>query len=186
MQQHIEALIFAADSPLTVEEIRGCIKKLLGTELSQEQVQIEIDRLVTKYNDEQYSFHIVPIAGGYQFFTKNIYEPTIAEYVKHKLNKKLSTAQLECLSIIAYKQPASKSDIEQIRGVNCDYAIQKLLEKDLILISGRSEAVGKPILYSVSEYFLNYFGIDSTVSLPKIKEVEVQEENSVGAPIEVL
>ncbi len=184
MQQHIEALIFAADSPLTVEEIQTCIKKLLGTELSKEQVQNDLDALVAKYDDEQFSFHIVPIAGGYQFFTKNTYEPTIAEYVKQKLNKKLSTAQLECLSIIAYKQPVSKSDIEQIRGVNCDYAIQKLLEKDLIVISGRSEAVGKPILYTVSPYFLNYFGINSTLDLPKLKEIEIHEENVIGVPSE--
>jgi segregation and condensation protein B len=186
MQQHIEALIFAADSPLTIEEIQLCLKKLAGTELSKEQVQHEIDALVAKYEDEQYSFHILPIAGGYQFFTKSTYEPTIAEYVKQKLNKKLSTGQLECLSIIAYKQPVSKSDIEQIRGVNCDYAIQKLLEKDLIVISGRGEGVGKPILYSVSQYFLNYFGINDTGDLPKLKEIEVQEENAIGVPSEIL
>jgi segregation and condensation protein B len=186
MQQHIEALIFASDSPLTIEEIQVCIKKLLGTELSSEQIQTDIDALVAKYEDEQFSFHIIPIAGGYQFFTKNSYEPTIAEFVKHKLNKKLSTGQLECLSIIAYKHPVSKSDIEQIRGVNCDYAIQKLLEKDLIIISGRSESAGKAILYSVSPYFLNYFGINSTADLPKLKEIEVIEENSIGIPNEVL
>ncbi|MFN9495354.1 MAG: SMC-Scp complex subunit ScpB, partial [Bacteroidota bacterium] len=80
----------------------------------------------------------------------------------------------------------SKSDIEQIRGVNCDYAIQKLLEKDLIIISGRSESAGKAILYSVSPYFLNYFGINSTADLPKLKEIEVIEENSIGIPNEVL
>ena len=93
-----------------------------------------------------------------------------------KFIKKLSTASLETLAIIAYKQPITKSEIESIRGVNCDYAVQKLLEKDLIIISGRNEdAVGKPLIYATSKSFMDYFGINSADDLPKISEVLMEE-----------
>jgi segregation and condensation protein B len=86
---------------------------------------------------------------------------------------------LETLAIIAYKQPITKLEIEQIRGVSCDYSIQKLLEKDLIHISGKSETVGKPLLYGTSKMFMDYFGINSTADLPKLKDI-ISEEQSVG------
>ena len=93
-----------------------------------------------------------------------------------KFIKRLSSASLETLAIIAYKQPITKSEIESIRGVNCDYAVQKLLEKDLVIISGRNEhAVGKPLLYSTSKSFMDYFGINSAEELPKITEVLMDE-----------
>ena len=184
MKAHIEALIFAADSPLTVDEIRLSLQKLNNAEVDVTEVQTALDALVDKYENGDFAFTILPIAGGYQFFTKSQYEPIVAEHIKQKLNKRLSTGQLETLSIIAYKQPVSKSEIEQIRGVNCDYVVQKLLEKELIFISGRSEGVGKPILYSVSDYFLNYFGLNSVDDMPKLKEVETTVENVIGAPAE--
>jgi segregation and condensation protein B len=83
---------------------------------------------------------------------------------------------METLAIIAYKQPITKSEIESIRGVNCDYAVQKLLEKDLVIISGRNEdAVGKPLIYATSKSFMDYFGINSADELPKINEVLMEE-----------
>jgi len=91
--------------------------------------------------------------------------------------KKLSQAALETLAIVAYKQPVTKPDIEQIRGVNCDYSIQKLLEKELITIVGKSEAIGKPILYGTSPLFMDYFGINSIKELPHIKELT---DNSIS------
>ena len=99
--------------------------------------------------------------------------------MKQQHRKKLSTASLETLAIIAYKQPISKVDIEAIRGVNCDYAVQKLLEKELVSISGRAETVGKPLLYKTSEKFMSYFGLKNIQDLPKPKELELTE-NSIG------
>jgi segregation and condensation protein B len=153
---------------------------LLGTEVDSNQVQDAVDDLVEKYEGD-FAFQILPIAGGYQFFTKSEFERVVSEHIKNKLNKRLSTGQLETLSIIAYKQPVSKTEIEQIRGVNCDYVVQKLLEKELVVISGRSESVGKPILYSISDYFLNYFGLNSVSDMPKLKEVEASVENVIGS-----
>jgi segregation and condensation protein B len=184
MRNQIEALIFAADSPLTIDEIGQCITKLMGLELTNEQIEEEVTALIKKYDEGDFAFRILPIAGGYQFFTKSDFDPIVSEYIKNKLNKRLSTGQLETLSIIAYKQPISKPEIEQIRGVNCDYAIHKLLEKELVAISGRSEGVGKAIQYSISPYFLNYFGLNSTDELPKLKDITASSENMIGVPLE--
>ena len=98
---------------------------------------------------------------------------------KQKIKKRLSTSALETLSIIAYKQPVTKPEIEKIRGVNCDYAVQKLLEKELIVMAGKSELPGRPVLYATSRRFMDYFGINNLSQLPDLKEMN-PEENVIG------
>jgi len=135
-----------------------------------------VEGIREKYNSEFYPFEIRQSGGGWQFLTKKEYHKTVAQLNGEKFLKRLSVAALETLAIIAYKQPITKSEIESIRGVNCDYAVQKLLEKDLIVISGRNEdAVGKPLVYATSRSFMDYFGINSTSDLPKINEVLMEE-----------
>jgi segregation and condensation protein B len=135
-----------------------------------------VNAIFEKYDSEFYAFEIVESGGGWQFLTKKEYHKTVAQLNGDKFLKKLSVAAIETLSIIAYKQPVTKSEIELIRGVNCDYAVQKLLEKDLVVISGRKEdAVGKPLIYATSRSFMDYFGINSPQDLPKIREVLEQE-----------
>ena len=182
IQSHIEALIFVAEEPLSVKDIQECLIRLVGLELSKEEIEANIEMLIARYHDGDYAFEIAPIAGGYQFLTKPAYQPTVSEFLKSKLNKRLSTNSLETLAIIAYKQPISKPDIERIRGVNCDYTIQKLLEKELVAIIGRSEEVGKPLLYGTSQFFMNYFGINSVHDLPKLRDLEQTTENVIGIP----
>ena len=176
---HIEALIFASDKPLAVTDITDLLNNAVGfieDRTTPEQVEAGILAIREKYDSEFYSFGLVESGGGWQFLTKQEYHKTIAQLNGDKFLKKLSAASIETLSIIAYKQPVTKSEIELIRGVNCDYAVQKLLEKDLIIISGRKEeAVGKPLVYSTSKSFMDYFGINSADDLPKIKEVLNQE-----------
>jgi segregation and condensation protein B len=110
--------------------------------------------------------------GGYQFLSKKDFHKTVAQLNGEKFLKRLSTAALETLAIIAYKQPITKSEIEAIRGVNCDYSIQKLLEKELIIITGRNENMpGKPLVYATSKSFMDYFGLNSPDELPKLKEI---------------
>jgi len=116
------------------------------------------------------------IAGGYMFMTKPIYHRIIGDFLKITSKKKLTKAALETLSIIAYKQPITKSEIESIRGVNADYAVQKLLEKELVEIEGRADSPGRPLLYATSTKFLNHFGIEGTNDLPKLKEFETPED----------
>jgi segregation and condensation protein B len=176
---HIEALIFASDKSLSAAEITELINTALGfieDRADTEQVQAAIDGIKEKYDSEFYAFELKQSGGGWQFLTKPEYHKTVALINGDKFIKRLSTASLETLSIIAYKQPITKSEIESIRGVNCDYAVQKLLEKDLVIISGRNEdAVGKPLIYSTSKSFMDYFGINSADELPKIDEVMMEE-----------
>ncbi len=176
---HIEALIFASDKALSNEEIIELINNALGfieDRADFEQIEIAIQGIKEKYDSEFYAFELKQSGGGWQFLTKPMYHKTIALLNGDKFLKKLSAAALETLAIIAYKQPITKSEIESIRGVNCDYAVQKLLEKDLIIISGRNEdAVGKPLIYATSKSFMDYFGINSASDLPKISEVLMEE-----------
>lgn len=172
---HIEALIFASDKPLAVTDLVELLNNAMGfieDRATEDQLNQAINAIKEKYESEFYSFGLVQIGGGWQFLTKKEYHKTIAQLNGDKFLKKLSAASIETLSIIAYKQPVTKSEIELIRGVNCDYAIQKLLEKELIIISGRKEdAVGKPLVYCTSKNFMDYFGINSADDLPKIKEI---------------
>ena len=172
---HIEALIFASDKPLAINDLAELLNNAMGfieDRASVEQVEAAINAIKEKYDSEFYAFGLMESGGGWQFLTKPEYHKTIAQLNGDKFLKKLSAASIETLSIIAYKQPVTKSEIELIRGVNCDYAVQKLLEKELIVISGRREdAVGKPLIYSTSKNFMDYFGINSSDDLPKIKEI---------------
>ena len=176
---HIEALIFASDKALSAAEITGLVNAALGfieDRADTEQVEAAIEGIREKYDSEFYAFELKQSGGGWQFLTKPEYHKTVALLNGDKFIKRLSAAALETLAIIAYKQPITKSEMEAIRGVNCDYAVQKLLEKDLVIISGRNEdAVGKPLIYATSKSFMDYFGINSADELPKISEVFMEE-----------
>ncbi len=176
---HIEALIFASDKPLTNLDLVELLNNAMGfieDRATLDQVEAAVEGIHEKYSAEFYAFELKQSGGGWQFLTKKEYHKTIAQLNGDKFLKRLSNAALETLSIIAYKQPITKSEIESIRGVNCDYAVQKLLEKDLVIIAGRKEeAVGKPLIYTTSKSFMDYFGINSADDLPKINEVLMEE-----------
>ena len=175
MTQHIEALVFASDKPLTSIEITELINSafaFMEDKISQELVEKSLEELEEKYENEAFPFEVKLSGGGWQFLTKKDYHKTVAQLNGDKFLKRLSAASLETLAIIAYKQPITKGEIESIRGVNSDYTVQKLLEKELAIISGRNEKMpGQPLLYSTSKNFMDYFGINSADDLPKIREV---------------
>jgi segregation and condensation protein B len=179
LQNHIESLIFCSTEPIKAAEIKQCLSEMFEADVPEEDVNSAIEALLTKYESEESPFQIFKIAGGYQFLTKPAYQSSIGILLKQKSKKRLSTSALETIAIIAYKQPISKAQIEQIRGVNCDYAIQKLLEKELIEIKGKSEGVGRPILYGTSQKFLDYFGINEIKDMPTPKDF-AHEENEIG------
>ncbi len=172
---HIEALIFTAERPLTTLELCDMLNNALGfiedrTTLDQAEAAVEAIR--EKYASEFYPFEVRESGGGWQFLTKKEYHKTVAQINGDKFLKRLSTASLETLSIIAYKQPITKGEMEAIRGVSCDYSVQKLLEKELIVILGRNEKLpGHPLIYGTSRSFMDYFGINTPEDLPKIKEI---------------
>ncbi|MEZ5045558.1 MAG: SMC-Scp complex subunit ScpB [Chitinophagaceae bacterium] len=175
-----EALIFASDKPLSSDEIANLITQ---SNIQEEDEQIDTSKLqsaleaiVEKYSADFYPFEVKQIGGGYQFLSKKDFYPMIAKLNGEKYTKRLSTAALETLAIIAYKQPVTKAEIEYIRGVNSDYSVQKLLDKELIIISGRLEdQVGKPLTFSTSKSFIDYLGLNSIDELPKFAEIVQQE-----------
>lgn len=164
---------------MSFEEIHMTLNECFQSQFSEEEISKAIDILIGRYNEEMYAFEIIEIGGGFRFMTKGAYHQTISTYLRQNTHKKLSKAALETLSIIAYKQPVTKTEVEMIRGVNSDFSVQKLLEKELIEINGRSEGPGRPLLYKTTEKFMDYFGLKSMEELPQLKEIE-PEVNQIG------
>jgi segregation and condensation protein B len=152
---------------------------MFQAEVPQEHIESALQALQEKYQSDDFSFALEHVGGGYQFLTKPAYQVSIGILLKQQSQKRLSTAQLETLAIVAYKQPITKGEVEQIRGVNSDYSVQKLLEKELIEIKGKSDGVGRPLIYGTSDKFMEYFGINSIQELPHPKDFS-QPENQIG------
>jgi len=166
----VEALLFALEGPLTLDDFARAIE---GVE--NRQIRRAVEELKEEYADSKHSFTIRRIAGGYQLVTL----PQFAEYIKKlkDTTKKtsLSKAALETLAIIAYRQPAIKAQIEEIRGVASDSVVRSLLEKKLIRIVGRKKMLGRPLMYGTTARFLDYFGLASIKELPKLEDFELPE-----------
>ena len=187
LAQQIEALIFTAEQPISVQEMKTCMEDLFEAKIKVEDLAAAILELQERYAQEIYAVEILEIAGGFQFMTKPAFHPVVGQYLRQTTKKRLSRAAMETLSIIAYKQPVTKSEMEKIRGVSCDYAVQKLLEKELVDIKGRSDGPGKPLIYGTSERFMDYFGLKNLGELPKPKDFK-EPDSEIGekAPIEEL
>ncbi|MBI1225708.1 MAG: SMC-Scp complex subunit ScpB [Bacteroidetes bacterium] len=185
LAQHIEALVFAADAPLSPDDIRQVLDEAFETEFTTEAIANAIAEVKARYADENFAIELVQIAGGLQFMTKGAYHAVIGTWLKQTTKKRLSQAAIETLAVIAYKQPVSKTEIEQIRGVSSDYSLQKLLEKELVSITGRSDGPGRPLLYGTSIKFMDYFGLKDLSDLPKPKDFkDPDQEIGERAPIE--
>ena len=179
LKQHVEALIFVSPQAIALADLHSVLAEVFQAEVPEVALLDAIAAIEAQYRQDQYAFELIEIAGGYQFMTKGAYHNTVAVHLKQTTKKRLSQAALETLAIVAYKQPVSKSDLEAIRGVNCDYALQKLLEKELVMITGRSEGPGRPLLYATSEKFMDYMGIKTLTDLPRPKDFK-EVENMVG------
>lgn len=179
LQNHIEALIFCAITPLKEIEISNCLIEMFDAEIPAKDIDSAITNIQEKFEQEQFSFELVRSGGGYQFLTKPAYQASIGILLKQQSKRRLSTSALETLSIIAYKQPVTRLEMEQIRGVNCDYSVNRLLDKGLIEIKGKAETIGRPILYGTSNQFMDYFGINDIAELPTPKDF-AQLENEIG------
>jgi segregation and condensation protein B len=170
----IEALIFSSDEPISEIEIIRAIKGIDGEEIeiNSSDVHSAVDELNNKYDEHGNSFNIKKIANGFIFATTEINAKYVGFLSSEKSKRRLSQAALETLAIIAYKQPMTKPELEQIRGVNSDYILNTLLEKNLITIIGRAETIGRPLLYGTTTEFLKYFGLFNLSDLPKPREIE--------------
>lgn len=152
---------------------------MFNADVPEEDITGAIQRLEEKFVGDEFAFQLFKTAGGYQFLTKPAYQASIGIMLKQQSKKRLSTSAMETLSIIAYKQPISKTEIENIRGVNCDYAVQKLVDKGLIEITGKAETIGRPMLFGTTPKFMEYFGINDLMELPTPKDF-TGEINTIG------
>ncbi|HTK82862.1 MAG TPA: SMC-Scp complex subunit ScpB [Bacteroidota bacterium] len=172
----IEALIFGSDEPLTSRQIQEILWSAENGapryRMREEEILGHIRELNAEYVHAGRSFRIIQVAGGYQYATMPDFAEWLGRMVKEKAKRKLSQATLETLSVIAYKQPVTKPEIEAIRGVNADYAIQKLMERGLVTIVGRAVSAGRPLLYGTTADFLKHFGLNDLSELPKPREIE--------------
>lgn len=169
----IEALIFASPEPISEEKICEIIAK--GEEslgLETDAVEPFVEKLNQRYEENGLSFRIDYVAGGYTFSTKKRFEPWLSIFQHENAYRKLSQSAIETLAIVAYKQPVTKPEVDDIRGVDSGYILRQLLEKVLIEVSGRLDAPGKPLLYRTTKHFLKHFGINSIDELPKPREIE--------------
>ncbi len=175
-------MIFCAPSPVRLEDMQQCLSEMLAIEVPLADVSDALAALTARYNADNSAIQLVQVAGGYQLLTKAAYRQSVAILLKHTSKKRLSQAALETLAIIAYKQPVTKAQIEQIRGVGCDYALQKLLEKELIEIRGKSEGPGRPLLYGTSPAFMQYFNLNDLKDLPQPKDLPEEEAQNFLTP----
>ena len=177
----IEALIFSSDEPLKASEIIQAIRGIDGDDVDiNEKIILQIvTDLNQRYDEQKSAFKIMLIADGFIFATRTDFAKYLGYLSNEKSKRRLSAAALETLAIVAYKQPITKPEIETIRGVNSDYILNTLLEKQLITISGRAETIGRPLLYTTTDEFLKYFGLNKLADLPKPREIEeiMQDED---------
>ncbi|HAJ78274.1 MAG TPA: SMC-Scp complex subunit ScpB [Fibrobacteres bacterium] len=172
----LEALLFASDDLLTIEKL----KSILPGQPDARKIRQMADSINQQLQKQRHPFEIVEVGGGYQFRTLSYYYPWVQQLFKEKTAKKLSIQSLECLAIIAYKQPITKAEIEAVRGVISDGAMKTLMEKHLVTVSGRSEKAGRPLLYATTKEFLSYFGLNKIADLPRIEEFETLAKEKLG------
>lgn len=177
--KHIEALIFSSVQSITIQEIKHALDVVFEQQYEEAHILESINSIREKYNQDDFAIDLIELNNGYQFLTKKVFNETINQLQLNRSKKKLSQAAMETLAIIAYRQPITKIEIEQIRGVNSDYSVQRLLEKELIKMERKAETPGRPILYSTSGLFMDYFGLNSINQIPQIKDIR-KDENSVG------
>jgi segregation and condensation protein B len=187
----VEALIFASDEPLTSKEIVDILRPSEEPHLKLKMNEDEVINVIRELNSEYVKidrpFRIIQVAGGFQFATLPDFAEWLGLMAKEKAKRKLSQSALETLAVIAYKQPVTKPEIEAIRGVNVDYIISALLERDLITIIGRAATPGRPLLYGTTNTFLKHFGINDLIDLPKPREIdEILADNTFEVEKELM
>ncbi len=173
LQRVAEALIFAADEPVSAATVAAVYAEVTGSEEADAaSAEAAVEALNQSYRETGRAFRIEAWAGGYRMATVREVAPFVRAFVAAEEERRLSRSLLETLSVIAYKQPVTKPEIDFVRGVDADYALKKLLEKSFVTVVGRSEAVGRPLLYGTTDFFLEQFGLAALDELPRPREIE--------------
>jgi segregation and condensation protein B len=164
----LEALLFAADEPLPLRRLAALVDERPTGE-----VRAALDDLRAGYASSGSALQVLELAGGYRLVTRSELAPWISRLLAAPGRPRLSQPALETLAIVAYKQPVTRLELEEIRGVNVEGVLRTLIERDLVTIVGRDEGLGRPLLYGTTDAFLAYFGLNSTAELPRMDELEV-------------
>jgi segregation and condensation protein B len=175
LKSALEAIIYAADEPASVDQMAAVI----GEE--KHVLRAALDELVASYANDERGVEIRAVAGGYRVYTKPQHHDLVRKFIKSlRPPLRLTMPALETLAVIAYKQPVTQPEIQEIRGVNCAGVIETLLEKRLITTAGRKQVIGRPILYRTSKEFLMRFGLGDVDELPSLKEFEALAREALG------
>ncbi len=176
LKETLEALLFATDEPLMLKEINEILQTLDQSDrpqrIGEESLLKAIEELNKELEESNRAFRIVKVAGGYQFATLPKFAHWLGRMVRERSKRKLSPAALESLAVIAYKQPVTKPEIEAIRGVDADYVLHSLMQRNLVTIVGRAATPGRPLLYGTTREFLKHFGLNDLSELPKPREID--------------
>jgi len=173
LEEAAEAIIFAADEPVSPDRIAKIVAEVTGrSQPSEDDVAGAVERLNDTYEERGRALEIKSWAGGYRMVTRSSLAPFVKTYYVEEQETSLSRSLMETLSVIAYRQPVTRPEVDFVRGVNSDYAIRKLLEMDLATVEGRADSVGRPLLYGTTDRFLEQFGLDDLDDLPTLREVE--------------
>lgn len=175
----LEALLFASDRPLQTEEMKNAFE---AGQVASEDIREALLSLAHDYAQQNRGFMLKEIAGGWQILTHDRFSTYLKRFYQAREKKKLSPASLETLSVVAYKQPVTKADIEFVRGVNVDGPLRTLLEKNLVKIAGRKEVPGRPLLYGTTKEFLSHFGLNSIRELPPLSEFSEKDLDPDSLP----
>src|SRR5580765_6601551 len=176
----LEAIIYAADEPATLDHLAGAV----GEEKSV--VRAALDEMIASYVSEDRGVEIRAVAGGYKFYTKPQHHEVVRRFIKSlRPPLRLTMPALETLAVIAYRQPVTGPEIQEIRGVNVSGVIKTLLEKRLIVTAGRKAVMGRPIMYRSSKEFLMRFGLSDLEELPSLKEFEQLAREALGSDMGV-
>ena len=167
-KQILEALLFAAEEPLPARRIAAMIE-----EAAPESIADLVRDLNADYLREDRAFHVQEVAGGYRLVTRPEFASWVADLRASDASPRLSQAALETLSIVAYKQPVTRAELESIRGVTVEGVLKTLVDRELVRITGREEGMGRPLLYGTTDHFLEYFGLPSLDALPRPDELEI-------------
>jgi segregation and condensation protein B len=172
VKRELEALLFATDAALSPGRLRA-----LFPDLQTKEIQAAVAELNRDYDEAGFAFTIVEFGGGYQIATRPEYAPLVEKLFKGRRYARLSRAGLEVLAIVAYRQPITRLEIDEIRGVQSAGALSTLNERNLVTVVGRSEAVGHPLLYGTTREFLNHLGLNRLSQLPDLPDVATVAED---------
>ena len=180
LKGRIEAILFVAGEAVSIKDMSKALA------VGEKELKTALDKIGSEYDYEQRGFMLKRFGDKVQLATRPLYSEDVLRLLQPVQQQSLSQAAMETLAVVAYKQPVTRAEVEQIRGVKCDYSLQSLTTKGLIQEAGRKDTIGRPILYATTDTFLSHFGIATLEDLPPLPEVETPEETGDAGEAEEL